>query len=127
MFKDLGLKSRVLLLSLLPSSVLALALGGYFTWTQLSELQAQLLQRGQMVSSQLAVLAAPALAQNQPQVLALMADDALEQADVRSVWCFAAAGASPKWHSWVCVFHGSYWPETGSWPARPLRQLWWPF
>ena len=85
MFKDLGLKSRVLLLSLLPSSVLALALGGYFTWTQLSELQAQLLQRGQMVSSQLAVLAAPALAQNQSQVLALMADDALEQADVRSV------------------------------------------
>jgi two-component system sensor histidine kinase BarA len=84
-FKDLGLKSRVLLLSLLPSSVLALALGGYFTWTQLSELQAQLLQRGQMVSSQLAVLAAPALAQNQSQVLALMADDALEQADVRSV------------------------------------------
>ncbi|MBX9914220.1 MAG: response regulator [Pseudomonadaceae bacterium] len=85
MFKDLGLKSRVLLLSLLPSSVLALALGGYFAWTQLSDMQAQLLQRGQMISSQLAVLALPALAQNQPQALALMANEALEHADVRSV------------------------------------------
>jgi two-component system, NarL family, sensor histidine kinase BarA len=68
-FKELGLKSRVLLLSLLPSSVLALALGGYFTWTQLSELQAQLLQRGQMISTHLAILAGPALVQDQPQQL----------------------------------------------------------
>ncbi|MBX9755857.1 MAG: HAMP domain-containing protein, partial [Pseudomonadaceae bacterium] len=85
MFKDLGLKSRVLLLSLLPSSVLALALGGYFTWTQLSDLQAQLLQRGQMISTQLAMQAMPALTQNQPSELALIADQALEQTDVRSV------------------------------------------
>ena len=47
-FKDLGIKSRVLMLSLLPTSLLALVLGGYFTWMQLSELQAQLLQRGHM-------------------------------------------------------------------------------
>jgi two-component system sensor histidine kinase BarA len=84
-FKELGLKSHVLLLSLLPSSILALALGGYFTWTQLSELQAQLLQRGQIISSQLAILASPALAQNQPQELEQIVDEALEQADVRSV------------------------------------------
>lgn len=85
MFKELGLKSRILLLSLLPCSALALALGGYFTWMQLSELQAQLLQRGQMISSQLAVLAGPALSQNQSQELRQIADEALEQADVRSV------------------------------------------
>ncbi len=85
MFKELGLKSRILLLSLLPSSVLAVALGGYFSWMQLSELQAQLLQRGQMISSQLAALASPALSQAQPQELRQIADEALEQADVRSV------------------------------------------
>ena len=85
MFKDLGLKGRVLLFSLLPSGVLALALGGYSTWTHLSELQEQLLQRGQMISNQLAVLARPALTHNQPQELAQLVDDALEHADVRSV------------------------------------------
>jgi hypothetical protein len=59
-FKDLGIKSRVLMLTLLPTSLLALVLGGYFTWAQLSDLQAELLQRGQMIAEQLAPLAAPA-------------------------------------------------------------------
>lgn len=31
---DLGIKGRVLLLTLLPTSLLALVLGGYFTWMQ---------------------------------------------------------------------------------------------
>jgi two-component system sensor histidine kinase BarA len=61
-FKDLGIKGRVLMLTLLPTSLLALVLGGYFTWVQLSDLQAQLLQRGEMIVEQLAPLAAPALA-----------------------------------------------------------------
>ena len=61
MLKDLGIKGRVLMLTLLPTSLLALVLGGYFTWVQLSGLQGQLLQRGQMISEQLAPLAAPAL------------------------------------------------------------------
>ena len=40
-FKDLGIKGRVLLLTLLPTSLLALVLGGYFTWMQLAELRSQ--------------------------------------------------------------------------------------
>ena len=60
MLKDLGIKGRVLMLTLLPTSLLALVLGGYFTWVQLSGLQGQLLQRGHMISEQLAPLAAPA-------------------------------------------------------------------
>ena len=63
MFKDLGIKGRVLLLTLLPTSLLALVLGGYFTWVQLSGLQTQLLQRGEMLVEHLAPLAAPALEQ----------------------------------------------------------------
>ena len=49
MFKDLSIRGRVLLLTLLPTSLLALVLGCYFTWVQLSGLQTQLLQRGEML------------------------------------------------------------------------------
>ena len=46
MFKDLSIKSRVLLLTLLPSTLLACVLGGYFSWTQLSDLRLQIEARG---------------------------------------------------------------------------------
>ena len=101
MFKDLGIKSRVLMLSLLPTSLLAVALGGYFTWMQLSELQAQLLQRGQMMAEQLAAIAAPALTRNDGALLEQIADESLEHADTRAVRLFDAqhqllAHAGPK-------------------------------
>jgi len=100
-FKDLGIKSRVLMLSLLPTSLLAVALGGYFTWMQLSELQAQLLQRGQMMAEQLAAIAAPALTRNDGALLEQIADESLEHADTRAVRLFDAqhqllAHAGPK-------------------------------
>ena len=88
MFKDFGIKSRVLMLALLPSSLLALALGGYFTWMQLAELQAQLLQRGQMMAEQLAAIAAPALTRNDSALLEQIADESLEHADTRAVRLF---------------------------------------
>jgi len=82
---DLGIKGRVLLLTLLPTSLLALMLGGYFTWMQLSDLQSQLLQRGQMIAEQLAPLAAASLARRDSAQLERIADDALENPDVRAV------------------------------------------
>ena len=85
MFKDLGIKGRVLLLTLLPSSLLALVLGGYFTGMQLVDMQAQLLQRGQLVVEQMAPLSAPALARNDEARLLRIASDALDQPDVRTV------------------------------------------
>jgi two-component system sensor histidine kinase BarA len=84
-FKDLGIKGRVLMLTLLPTSLLALVLGGYFTWVQLSDLQAQLLQRGQMIAEQLAPLAAPALQHRNADLLQRIATQTLEQPDVRAV------------------------------------------
>ncbi|WP_369958969.1 response regulator [Pseudomonas benzenivorans] len=92
MFKDLGIKSRVLLLTLLPTCLLALVLGGYFTWVQLSGLQAQLLQRGEMVVEQLAPLAAPALQRGDATLLQRIAKQALEQPDVRAVGFRAGDG-----------------------------------
>ncbi|VXC41292.1 Sensor histidine kinase GacS [Pseudomonas sp. 8Z] len=85
MFKELGIKGRVLLLTLLPTTLLALVLGGYFTWVQLSGLQAQLQQRGEMLVEHLAPLAAPALEQGDAQKLERIAQQALEHQDVRAV------------------------------------------
>lgn len=59
--KKLGIKGRVLLLTLLPTSLMALVLGGYFTWTQQTDLHSQLMQRGEMIAEQLAPLVAPAM------------------------------------------------------------------
>ena len=85
MLKKLGIKGRVLLLTLLPTSLMALVLGGYFTWMQLSDLQSQLLQRGEMIAEQLASLVAPAMGNHNTQMLERIATQALEQQDVRAV------------------------------------------
>lgn len=85
MLKKLGIKGRVLLLTLLPTSLMALVLGGYFTWMQLSDLQTQLLQRGGMIAEQLASLVAPAMGNRNSPMLERIATQALEQQDVRAV------------------------------------------
>ncbi|TBU90020.1 ATP-binding protein [Phytopseudomonas dryadis] len=98
MFKDIGIKGRVLMLTLLPTSLLALVLGGYFIWMQLSGLQAQLLQRGHMIAEQLAPLAAPALLHSDAALLQRIATQALEQPDVRAV-SFLAVESSRLAHA----------------------------
>ena len=83
--KKLGIKSRVLLLALIPAGCMALILGGYFTWMQQSDLQSQLLLRGDMITEQLAPLVAPALVARDSERLERIAAQTLEQTDVRSV------------------------------------------
>ncbi|MBH3431204.1 response regulator [Pseudomonas alkylphenolica] len=85
MLNRLGIRSRVLLLALLPAGLMALVLGSYFTWLQQNELQAQLVQRGKMIAENLAPLAAPALVRLDLAQLERIAAQALEQADVRAV------------------------------------------
>ena len=85
MLDKLGIKGRVLLLTILPASLMALVLGSYFTWTQLSELQGQLLQRGEMIAQELAPLSASALGSKNKVLLSRIASQTLEQADVRAV------------------------------------------
>jgi len=97
-FQDLGIKGRVLLLTLLPTSLLALVLGGYFIWTQLADLQAQLLQRGQMIAEQLAPLVAPPLEENDAARLRRIAESTLDKDDVRSV-SFLNAAREPLAHA----------------------------
>lgn len=85
MFKDLGIKSRMLLLTLLPSSLLAIVLSVYFIWSQLTGMQEQLQQRGQLIIEQLATLSATAMQQQDQQQLGEFASQTLELVDVRSV------------------------------------------
>ncbi len=85
MLNKLGLKGRVLLLTILPACLMAAMLGGYFTWMQLSELQTQLLKRGEMIANELAPLSATALGDKDKSLLERIASQTLEQADVRSV------------------------------------------
>ncbi|WP_217474720.1 response regulator [Stutzerimonas stutzeri] len=85
MLKDLGIKSRLLVLILLPSTVLAVALGIYFTWMQLSEMRHQLDERGKLIAEQLAPLAAPAMAQGYGKRLQRILNQVLDQPDVRAV------------------------------------------
>ncbi|HSC85358.1 MAG TPA: ATP-binding protein [Pseudomonas sp.] len=85
MFKDLGIKGRILLLTLLPTSLLALVLGGYFTWVQLDGLRDQLQERGELVVQHLAPLAAVALAHQNAAQLDHLARETLNQEDVRAV------------------------------------------
>ncbi len=92
MLSQLGIKGRVLLLTLLPTSLLALLLGIYFTSMQLADLQSQLLQRGQMVAEHLAPLTAPALPNSDPALLQRIASKALEQPDVRAVTLYDQDG-----------------------------------
>ncbi|AZD17333.1 MULTISPECIES: response regulator [Pseudomonas] len=98
MLKKLGIKGRVLLLTLLPTSLMALVLGGYFTWMQQSDLQTQLLQRGEMIAEQLAPLVAPALAHKNIALLERIATQSLEQQDVRAV-TFLAPDRTPLAHA----------------------------
>ena len=98
MFTQLGIKGRVLLLTLLPTSLLALLLGIYFTSMQLSDLHSQLLQRGQMLAEHLAPLTAPALPTSDPALLQRIASKALEQPDVRAITLYDQDGA-PRAHA----------------------------
>ena len=93
-FKDLGIKGRVLLLTLLPTSLLALVLGGYFTWMQLAELRSQLHERGELMVQHLAPLAAPALAREDADQLRRLAEETLNQQDVRAVGFLSAERAA---------------------------------
>ncbi|WP_055128857.1 response regulator [Pseudomonas mediterranea] len=98
MLKKLGIKGRVLLLTLLPTSLMALVLGGYFTWMQQADLHAQLLQRGEMIAEQLAPLVAPAMSRQDSDLLERIATQSLEQADVRAV-TFLAPDRTPLAHA----------------------------
>lgn len=90
MLTNLGIKGRVLLLTLVPSGMFAGLLGAWFSYSQLNDLEQQLLQRGELILNQLAQASAESLAQGKNEQLMRIAQDAIEFKDVRSIRIVAA-------------------------------------
>ncbi len=90
MLSNLGIKGRVLLLTLVPSGMFAGLLGAWFSYSQLNDLEQQLLQRGELILNQLAQASAESLAQGKNEQLMRIAQDAIEFKDVRSIRIVAA-------------------------------------
>ncbi len=93
MLTQLGIKGRVLLLTLLPSSVFALVLGGWFSYSQFNDLQQQLLHRGELILSQLSLLSKEPMRTGDTQELTRIAQDVINLNDVRAVRFTSANGA----------------------------------
>ena len=90
MLTNLGIKGRVLLLTLVPSGVFAGLLGAWFSYSQLNDLQQQLLQRGELILNQLSLAGAQSLDSDRSEQLIRIAQDAIELKDVRSIRIVAA-------------------------------------
>ena len=82
---EIGIKTRLLLMTLIPSGLLALALGGYFSWQHLRVLDQQLLERGLMTVEHLQRPAASALLDGEPARLRPLISSVLDHSDVRAV------------------------------------------
>lgn len=85
MFTTPGIKARVLLLSLLPTSLFALALGAYFIGLQHATVRRQLQANAQLLAQELAPQAALALQERDSQTLQRIAVLALEKPNVRAI------------------------------------------
>ncbi|GGI89911.1 response regulator [Halopseudomonas pertucinogena] len=86
----MGIKARLLLMTLLPTALMALVMGGYFSWQQLRETEQQLLQRGLMTVEHLQQPAASALLANEPGRIGPTLNAALNYTDVRSLAIYDA-------------------------------------
>ncbi len=112
MLTNFGIKGRILLLTLLPSGLFAIILGSWFSYSQLNDLQQQLLRRGELILNQLSLLSYEPLQANNNEQLQQIAQDAINLSDVRSIRFTAAMGT-------VLAHAGPSMPELLS--AHPLQ------
>lgn len=82
---DIGLKARILLMTLIPTGAMILALGSYFSWQAISDLNQQLLERGFMTVEHLQDPAAVALLRGEPDQARNRLSATLNRPDVRAV------------------------------------------
>ena len=81
----MGIKGRLLIMTLLPTALMALVIGGYFSWQQLRETEQQLLQRGLMTIEHLQQQVASALLGGELQQISPLLQAALNYPDVRAL------------------------------------------
>lgn len=82
---EIGIKARILLMTLVPAGLLAVTLGGWFAWQQSNQLERQLLERGLMTVEYLQRPGTVALIHQQPEELSTLLNNALNHSDVRAV------------------------------------------
>ena len=92
MLSNIGIKGRILLLTLLPSGLFAIILGGWFSYSQLNDLQQQLLSRGELILNQLALQSHGFILTADKTQLSRLAQDTIDLSDVRSVRFTDASG-----------------------------------
>lgn len=80
-----GLRSHILLITLLPSCLISLVLGLYLNHARSTDLSEFISERGQATTRQFAYTARLALIEQQPEILQLWANSALEEKGLRSV------------------------------------------
>ena len=83
--KGQGIRSRVLLLAILPVVALSLLLSGYFTHTRLNDLDQSLRERGQAIANQLAPASEFGVFAGDLGLLQQQAEAALRESDVAHV------------------------------------------
>jgi two-component system sensor histidine kinase BarA len=86
----LSLRQRALMITILPTILIGLLLGGYLTYKRYTELDDNLIQRGIYLSEPLSILSADAILHNKQNVLAKAIDMAHRKASpiVRSISVF---------------------------------------
>lgn len=82
---SMGINARLLLMTLLPTGLMALVMGGYFSWQQLRYTEEQLLQRGLMTMEYLQQPAATALLNGDTGQIGSILYNALNYTDVRAL------------------------------------------
>jgi two-component system sensor histidine kinase BarA len=69
-----SLRQRALMITILPTILIGLLLGGYLTYKRYTELDENLIQRGIYLSEPLSILSADAILHNKQKVLAQALD-----------------------------------------------------
>ncbi len=90
--KRWGIRTRVLLLALLPATATALLLAAYFVYNQIEDLERSLMDRGRAIARQLAPASEYGVFSGNRAILGGLARTALGEADVRSVTIDDARG-----------------------------------
>ncbi|MCK5880868.1 MAG: hypothetical protein KAG18_03270, partial [Sinobacterium sp.] len=89
-----GLRSNILLITLLPSCLISLALGLYLNHARNADLSEFISERGQTTTQQFTYTARLAFQQDQTDILQLWANSALEEKGLRSVSIVNESGQS---------------------------------
>lgn len=92
MLEEWGIKNRVLIVALLPTIIIALLLGVYFTSTRLTDLEQSLKDHGTAISIQLASSSEYGVFANNKSLLNKIIENSAEDKDVRAITIYDKDG-----------------------------------